>query len=380
MGRSLTTRPLRRIVVKVGSAVLARHGVLDRSCVARLVHDIHDALAADNRRQIVLVSSGAVASGFRSLGLARPPKSIADKQAAAAVGQPRLMAEYAAAFAGCSPARIVGQVLLTAEDIDHRARFLNARHTLDRLLRGGAIPVINENDSVSYAEIKLGDNDRLSSLVASLVDADALIVLSSVAGVLHAGSKTRIVPEIRSLSEALTHVAPGQSEIGTGGMATKVASACHAAGLGIAVVVASGDEPSVIRRVLEGEPIGTFFPPAAAARSRGARQRWIGFSARPKGVIVVDSGAKAALTGRNASLLPSGISAVQGEFAVGALVELQGQDHKPFGRGLTSYSASELARIRGRKAAEIEGVLGYRYADEVIHRSDLVLIKQEDDA
>lgn len=373
----------RRVVVKVGSAVLAKAGVLDPACVARLAADICACMAADPERRFVLVSSGAVASGFRALGLDRPPKRIADKQAAAAVGQPRLMAEYAAAFARAIPARAVAQVLLTAEDIDHRTRFLNARHTLDRLLGSGVVPIINENDSVSFDEIRLGDNDRLSSLVATLIGADLLILLSGVPGVLaarnnrreEASDSTRVVPVIRSLAEALGHVDPDTSSVGTGGMRTKVEAACRAASLGVPAIIASGEEPGVVGRILSGEELGTRFP---AARSfHAARKRWIGFSARPRGVIRVDDGARLAITSRGASLLPSGVAAVQGEFAVGGLVELAGPDGRAFARGLASYPAEDVARLRGLKASQIESTLGYRYCDEVVHRDDLVILKDE---
>lgn len=366
----------RRIVVKVGSAVLARAGVLDPACIARLAEDLASSSGAD--RRFVLVSSGAVASGFRALGLKRPPSLIADKQAAAAVGQPRLMAEYAAAFAKTSPAFTVAQVLLTADDIDHRTRFLNARHTLERLLESheaGVIPIVNENDSVTFTEIKLGDNDRLSALVASLVSADALIVLSSVPGVLAEGSggKRSVIPEIRSAKDALPHISAARSDVGVGGMATKVGAACEAAALGVPVVIADGAEPGIIRRILAGEALGTYFPPAP--RSRAARERWIGFAARPRGVLQVDAGAVQALTGRGASLLPSGLTGVQGEFAQGALVELHGPEGAAIARGLASYSSADLTRIKGKKAAEIESILGFRYADEVVHRDDMVLLR-----
>jgi glutamate 5-kinase len=379
MPRDLRKSP-RRIVVKVGSAVLARAGILEPASVALLVADLAACLHADPHRQIVLVSSGAVASGFRALGLDKPPKLIADKQAAAAVGQPRLMAEYAAAFAAATPPRPIAQVLLTAEDIDHRTRFLNARHTLERLLEAGVIPIINENDSVSFAEIKLGDNDRLSSLVASLIDADLLVILSSVSGVYEGGSvgagrKPRIVPVIGSLAEALAHVAPDKSSVGTGGMQTKVEAACRAAALGIPTVIAGGDQPNIVQRLLAGEEIGTSFP--AAKSSKAARKRWIGFSARSKGVLRVDDGARRALTTRGASLLPSGLKAVEGEFGVGGLVELAGPDGEPFARGLVSYPSDDLLKIRGRKAAEIEPILGYRYCDEVVHRDDLVILEEK---
>lgn len=363
-------------MVKIGSAVIAASGSLDPTRVHALAADACIVLGAGKETRVVIVSSGAVASGFRALGHATPPKEIVGKQAAAAVGQPRLMSAWSSAFAQASGQREVAQVLLTAEDIDHRTRFLNARRTLEALLQAGVVPIINENDSVSFAEIKLGDNDHLSSLVASLVNADLLVILSSVDGVWAAkptrAQPARIIPEIRSLADGLKLVRTDQTSVGTGGMETKIRAACAAASLGIGVVIASGTEPNVLSRLARGEPIGTYFPPAAS--SRAARKRWIGFSARPKGTLTIDEGARRAITSRGASLLPSGLSLVQGDFAPGALVEIAGPDGRPFARGLTAYSAEDLARIRGRKVAEIATILGFCYADAVIHRDDLALI------
>ncbi len=365
MGQASRGMSTGTLVVKVGSAVLAPDGALETASVRRLAEDIGACMDAGAR--VVLVSSGAVASGFRALGLNKPPKLIADKQAAAAVGQPRLMAEYAGAFV--EQGRAVAQVLLTADDIDHRTRFLNARHTIERLLAAGVVPIINENDSVSFAEIKLGDNDRLSSLVATLIGADLLIILSSVPGVLR---QKRVVPEVRSLTEGLGMVTPGRSGVGTGGMATKIEAACRAATLGIGAVIAGGAEQDIVRRLASGERIGTWFPPATGARA--ARKNWIGFSARPRGRLTVDDGALQAVCRRGASLLPSGLVSVQGEFAAGALVELAGPDGLVFARGLASYASDDLARLCGLKASQIEGVLGYRYSDEAVHRDDLVVL------
>jgi glutamate 5-kinase len=379
LGRSL------RVIVKVGSAVIAPGGALDERVVERLAADI-DALMADGRRRVVIVSSGAVASGFRALGMPRPPREIVGKQAAAAVGQPRLMGAWAGAFARSAGGRGVAQVLLTAEDIDHRTRFLNARRTLEALLDAGVVPVVNENDSVSFAEIKLGDNDHLSSLVASLVDADVLVILSSVAGVWDSERSVRggpvIVPEVRSLREGLAHVRAGASDVGTGGMATKIRAACAAAGLGVHVVIADGAEPGVLSRIVAGEAVGTHFPPAAAGRGgrrggRAARKRWIGFSARPKGTLIVDAGAERAMTGRGASLLPGGLVEVIGVFARGALVEIAGPQRRVFARGLAGYSDAELRAIAGKKTSQIASTLGYHYADEAVHRDDLALTVED---
>ncbi len=373
-------RSPRTIVVKIGSAVIAGAGSLDPIRLGQLARDACEMLGANAHTRIVIVSSGAVASGFRALGLTRPPKEIVGKQAAAAVGQPRLMSAWADAFSQTSPKREVAQVLLTAEDIDHRTRFLNARRTLEALLEAGVVPIINENDSVSFAEIKLGDNDHLSSLVASLVNADLLVILSSVDGVWAnkpaRGQPVRIILEIRSLADGLKLVRADQSSVGTGGMETKIRAACSAASLGIGVVIASGAEPNILSRIARGEPLGTYFPPASS--SRAARKKWIGFSARPKGTLTIDEGARRAITSRGASLLPSGLTHIQGDFVPGALVEIAGPDGHPFARGLAAYSAEDLTRIRGKKAAEISTILGFCYSEEVIHRDDLALIEDPD--
>ena len=378
MARNLSPRPIRRVVVKIGSAILAPNGVLDPDALGGIATDIAAWLGTDTRpgaRQCIIVSSGAVASGFRPLGLKSAPKLISLKQAAAAVGQPLLMRSWSQAFAATTLGCHTAQVLLTSDDIDDRTRFLNARHTLERLLEAGVVPIINENDSVSYAEIKLGDNDRLSSLVANLVGADALIILSSVPGVLSrgkAGSRSTVVPIIDSLDLGLSFVTADKSTTGVGGMATKVRAACAAAAEGVAVVIADGGSRGVIGRVLAGDDIGTLFP--AAPRALASRKRWIGGSARPKGTIVVDAGAKLALLTRGASLLPSGITVVDGRFDYGALVDISGPDGITFARGLASYSSTDLTSIRGKKASQIEQTLGYRYADEAVHRDDLVLL------
>jgi glutamate 5-kinase len=380
-GRTTT----RTIVVKVGSAVLASGGVLEVSAVRRLAEDIRGVLSIAARHRVVIVSSGAVASGFRELGLDTPPREMMKRQAAAAVGQPRLMSAYADAFSRAGkhafPPRPVAQVLLTAEDIDHRTRFLNARNTLRTLLDAGVVPIINENDSVSFAEIKLGDNDHLSAMVAGLIGADLLLILSSVGGVWdidgrHAkpaqDATPTIVPEIRSLREALRHVQTDQTSVGTGGMATKVRAACTAAALGASAVIADGRERGIVSRLAAGEAIGTWFP---ASKAAGSRKQWIGYSARPKGSIVLDEGAARAICQRGASLLPSGVREVRGDFDAGALVELLGPTREPVARGLSAYAADELRLIAGKRSRDIASILGYCYGDEAVHRNDLMLVE-----
>lgn len=361
----------RRIVVKVGSAVLAPAGDLSEDSVGRLVADL--AQVAAGGRQVVLVSSGAVASGFRALGLDKPPKEIMLKQAAAAIGQQRLMRAYAEAFAFRAKGTSVAQVLLTAEDLGHRRRFLNARHTLDALLEHNVVPIINENDSVSFEEIKLGDNDRLASLVAGLVGADVLVILSTVRGVYERGDARRVIDTIAPSDDATRHVKAEKSGVGTGGMATKLAAAATAGSLGVPTVIACGLEPNIVSRVLAGERTGTYFP--TAGRRTASRKHWIGFSARAKGAIVVDDGAKKALLERHASLLPTGVRSVVGVFEAGVPVEIQGADGESFAKGLVGYSSAELEQIKGKRASQIVSILGYTYRDEVVHRDDLAVIE-----
>ncbi len=377
---------LRRIVVKIGSAVLAPEGVLDPGAVARIAADIGRVLDDEPQRRVVVVSSGAVASGFRGLSLARPPKTIVDKQAAAAIGQPTLMRCWAEGFAANSRARGVAQVLLTAADIDHRQRYLNARHTLERLLECAdprVVPIINENDSVAFDEIKLGDNDHLSSLVASLLSADALVMLSSTPGLLERKTK-RVVPVVRGgdaggFDEAMSHVETNKTSTGTGGMATKLRAACTAAELGIAAVIADGRREGIVSEVVgalvEGrQPPGTLFTPRGRERGAGGRKRWIGYSARAKGSIVVDDGAARAISEKNASLLPSGVVEVRGHFDQGAPVELLTRDGRVIARGLASYASTDAAKIAGAKTSQIASILGSMYAEEIVHRNDLVIL------
>ncbi len=352
--------------------MLAPKGELDPDSVRRLAADLANLRRAGH--EVVLVSSGAIASGFRALGLARPPKLIRLKQAAAAIGQQRLMSEYAAAFSRDSIA--VGQVLLTADDFDHRARFLNARHTLETLLAHGIVPIINENDSVSFDEIKLGDNDRLAALTSAMIRADLLVILSSVPGLL--GKNGRVIAEVAGIDEARTHLRPEKSGVGTGGMATKLDAAEIVTRVGIPAVIASGDSGGVVSGIIgrmanpgASEQIGTFFLPARAHVD--SRRRWIGFSARSRGMLTIDDGAARALRERGASLLPAGVVAIDGDFEAGAVVDVNDKKGRSIARGLVAYSAAEVGKIRGKKASEIESALGYIHCDEVIHRDDLLL-------
>jgi len=363
---------VRRLVVKIGSSLITRPE-------AGVEPDRVDALAAEiarvrEGRQVVLVTSGAVTTGMARLTLARRPTSIPEKQAAAAVGQSALMWHYEAAFKrhGIS----VGQVLLTAQDIADRARYLNARNTLLALLRFAVLPVVNENDTVAVEEIKVGDNDNLSALVASLIDADLLVLLTDVDGLYTADPlrhpEARKLDTVQAVTEDIERLV-FDGGAGVGGMATKLQAAQKAAAAGIPMIIGSGREEGVLARVLAGETVGTYFAPRADRLT--ARKHWIAFAVSPQGRLAVDAGALSALTQRGKSLLPSGLVAVEGEFAAGDVVTVTDESgRREFARGLVNFEAGELRRIRGAKTREIEGRLGYKALDEVIHRDNLVLL------
>jgi glutamate 5-kinase len=363
----------RRVVVKVGSAVLAPDGVLDVASVVRLAGDLAGVVASAKGRGVVLVTSGAVASGFRALGLAKPPKEIRVKQAAAAIGQSLLMGHYARAFA--AHGLTVGQVLLTAEDVASRKRFLNARHTIETLLDHGVVPIINENDSVSFDEIKLGDNDRLSALTATMIRADALVILSSVSGLYRGGKSGSVIPWVAKIADARREVQTGTSGVGTGGMGTKLDAAGIATRAGIPVVVAGGLDAGVVGRVLAGDPVGTMFAPGKGGLS--TLRRWVGFSAKVKGSLDIDDGAVKALVTKGASLLPSGVIGVAGTFDLGEPVEIRDRSGTVVARGVVGYTSAEIDKVRGRRGAEIARVLGYVRSEEVIHRDDMVVVGEE---
>jgi glutamate 5-kinase len=362
---------VRRLVVKVGSQVLAPRGELDGGTVAALCEQL---LAARRRGlDVVLVSSGAVAAGRAQLGLKRRPRTIPLKQAAAAAGQPTLMRAYASRLE--PEGQSIAQILLTAADVTDRRRFLNARNTMSTLLGLGVLPVVNENDTVAVEEIKLGDNDQLSALVTNLIEAQLLVLLTDVDGFYSADPRHDAHAErhefLAQLEPAhLRSAGPTTSEVGLGGMVTKLEAARRAALSGASTVIASGGEPRVLERILDGEPVGTWI---AAGRAIGARKHWIAYSGEPSGALVVDDGAVRALVERGKSLLPSGVVEVRGGFERGESVRILAPDGGEIGRGLAGYSALDLRRIAGRRSGEIEAILGYKYYDEAVHRDDLVL-------
>ena len=361
-----------RLVVKVGSAVVAPGGRVDRVAMERVAEEL--ALLVRWGVRAVLVSSGAVASGFRTLGLSGMPRMIRQKQAAAAIGQPALMRAYSELLG--EHGVFAAQVLLTTDDFGHRERFLNARHTIETLLDAGVLPIINENDSVAFDEIKLGDNDRLSALVASAIDADLLVLLSVAPGLVDPATG-EVVPVVTDIGAARGLVdARSRSGVGTGGMATKLDAAAIVNEHGIPAVLTRGPTdavPDPIGRVLRGGHTGTRFE-AAAPAGVPARKSWIAHATASRGVIVVDDGAARALIERGASLLPGGIVRVDGRFEAGAAVDISNRDGRRIARGLVSYGSGEIERIKGARSDAIAGILGYSYADEVVHRDDLRLM------
>ncbi len=319
-----------------------------------------------------MVSSGAIALGRQALGLGERPRELPRLQAAAAVGQNRLMQSWERAFA---PHAIpVGQILLTHDDIGDRGRFLAARHALAALLELGAVPIINENDTVATDEIRFGDNDGLAALVCNLVAADALVVLTDVNGLHDADPRAGgvRVPLVRDIDREAGAAGASSSGVGSGGMASKVQAAKIAGRSGIPTVVAEGRRPDILRAVLAGDDVGTLFLPSEERLA--SRKHWIAYGLRPMGTLVVDAGACTALVDGRKSLLPSGIRSVSGRFAAGDAVSVTDEAGHELARGLVSYAADEIERIRGRHSADIELLLGYKNLDEVIHRDDLVIL------
>jgi glutamate 5-kinase len=365
--------PLRRLVVKVGSAVLSDPNGLRADVVANLARQI-DAIIRDGR-EVVLVTSGAIAAGRARLG--RRASTIAERQAAAATGQIDLMRQWAKAFD--AHGRTVAQLLLTHQDLAERKRRLNATHTIESLFAAGVIPIVNENDTVAVEEIRMGDNDVLSSLVAGMVQAGLLIILSDVAGVLTGDPRTRsdarLIPLITDPEAGMRGlVAESAGPLGVGGMATKLKAARQAARAGICVIIAPGREPDTLTLALDpSREIGTLVLPAR--RRLPGRKHWIAFALRPSGALALDRGAAEALRSKGRSLLPSGIRDVRGEFASGDCVSLLDSDGVEFGRGLVNYPAADVLKVKGMRSQEIPRVLGYKVADEIIHRDNFVLIE-----
>jgi glutamate 5-kinase len=367
-----------RLVVKVGTGTLTDgSGRFDRANCERLAGEL---AAAARSRKLVLVSSGAITLGAAKLGLPRSagkPWDIVTRQALAAAGQPDLMAAWGRAL---EPHGVkVAQVLLTADDLASRKRFLNARRTFARLLDLGVLPVVNENDTVAVEEIKVGDNDSLGALVAACVEAELLAMLTDVEGLFDRDPRLKgaqMLHEVPRVTAEVERMAGGAGTAhSTGGMITKVRAARRLAAQGVATALLSGRRSRALAELLTGEPVGTFFPPEPERLS--GRKGWLAAAAKGKGVILVDAGARRALVEQGRSLLPSGVKGVSGHFGVGDPVDIAVDGRRPFARGLAGYGADEVRRIAGVKTSEIERTLGYKYLDEVVHRSDMVLLDGE---
>jgi glutamate 5-kinase len=367
---------VRRVVIKIGSSILSTTSGIDRPRMRRLVNEIHALVARGY--EVVLVSSGAVAAGLSRLGLRERPRTIPQKQAAAAVGQIGLMALYQEYFA--AHGRHVGQILLTHDDLAHRRRYLNARHTFDELIAARIVPVVNENDSVVVDEMMadFGDNDNLSALVATLVDADLLVILSDVAGLYtanpHTHPEAELVPLVGRIDAGITDsVTDSTSPVGTGGMATKVRAAHTVTEAGIPCVVADGLHSGVLAAVFDpAKSAGTLFLPSGDRLNK--RKHWIAHALEPAGTLIVDQGAYEAVRKKGGSLLPRGLTAIKGDFGVGECVSCINPDGEEFARGLVNYSSADLVKIKGLHTTDLEAALGYKISDEIIHRDDLVLL------
>ncbi len=364
---------VRTVVVKVGSGVLSS---LEQAGGPARIRALADDLAALHAAgmDLVLVTSGAVAGGMERLGWTERPRAIADVQAASAIGQGVLMHAYAEAFR--AHGITVAQVLLTHGDLANRDRYLNVRGALETLRRHRVLPIVNENDVTSVEELTFGDNDRLAAMLTGVVEAELLVLLTTSDGLheqdprLHPGSpRLGWVEAVTPAVEALAR--ESSSSIGRGGMASKVHAARIAGRLGVWVVIANGLRPGLLPRAAAGEDVGTVFVPSGKRVS--SRQHWIAYTRRPQGELAVDEGATRALIQEGKSLLPKGVRAVRGRFVSGDAVKVLGPDGRELARGLVSYGADEIERIRGRHSREIEAILGYRYTDEIIHRDDLVL-------
>lgn len=365
----------KRLVVKVGSAVMTTAAGLN----VPFINDLADCLATlqSQGREVVIVSSGAIAAGFKKIGLPAKPTAIPQKQAVAAIGQSTLMQQYEEAFA--RHGLKVAQILLTRNDLANRRRYLNARNTLFTLLNWHVIPVINENDTVVVEEIQFGDNDNLSALISSVVQADLLVILTDIDGLYDQDPRHHpdacLIDLVEKIDARLERAASRQpGVVGSGGMYSKIQAAKKAGSMGIPTIIANGRKPRIISRLFAGEPEGTLFLPQAT-RLR-SRQYWLAYTTTPAGDIVVDDGARQVLCHQGKSLLPAGVVAVHGRFSAGSPVRLVDTKGTVIGVGLSNYSANDLACIKGLKTCNIQESLGFKGYDEVVHRDNMVIFPE----
>jgi glutamate 5-kinase len=356
----------KRIVVKIGSRAIVQGDSPGAGRFPSIAAQI-SALYASGRT-VILVSSGAVAMGCQKLGRTGRPTQIPELQAMAALGQPMLMQAYADAFA--THGRQIAQILITHAEVADRKRYLNVRHAMDAMIDLGAVPIINENDTVSTEELQFGDNDQLAAMVAPLAGADVLVLLTDVEGLLDA-SKQRIsvVTDFEAIQSLIW---AKDNAVSVGGMGSKVSAAQRACQVGVPVVIAAAKDPDVLRKVATGEDVGTLFLPAGA--SLASRKYWIAYSLKMRGTLVVDAGARRALLEQNRSLLPAGITEVRGTFRAGEAVSIVAVDGQELARGLTRYDARDVEKLRGARSEHIEARLGFSNGDEIVHRDDLVVL------
>lgn len=363
----------KRIVVKVGSAVLTTEQGLNVPVMENIAGQL--SYLRDTGREVMLVSSGAVAAGKKKLGSLPGSITLMEKQAAAAVGQSTMMRTYEDVFERLG--QKVAQVLLTHEDLSNRNRYLNVRNTLFTLLHWGIVPIINENDTVSVEELRFGDNDTLGAMATNLIEADVFICLTDVVGLYNGNPATnpeaKPVYTVAHINKAVEEMAGNvKSALGTGGMQSKIHAAKMVAARGGCSFIGPGREPEILQRLFVGEPVGTFFLPKE--EKLHSRKHWIAYTLRPKGFLVLDEGACRAVMERGKSLLASGIREVRGKFRIGDPVHCLDEHGHAVAAGLVSYSSAEIEKIGGVKSSEIEKTLGYKYSDEVIHRDNLVIL------
>jgi glutamate 5-kinase len=358
-----------RIAIKIGTKVITSK---DRALDKERVKDMVSQVSAIRKKgiDVLIVTSGAIGAGLWLLGIKKRPSEISELQAVAAIGQNYLMKLYGEYFK--AHGSLTGQILLTQEDFNDRKRYLNIKHTIGALLKYNAVPIINENDTVATEEIKCGDNDRLSSLVADIAGCDKLILLTDVDGLLDEhGTVMGTVGEVNQ--KILKLGGKSVCDLGTGGMATKLQSARAAQKAGIECIIANGRAKDILSRiVLDGDKVGTRI--LSASKEFDAKKRWIAYSSMARGTIRIDEGARNALVHRNKSLLASGIVEVSGDFASGDVISISDKDGREFAKGLSNYSADEVGRLKGLKSAAFKSVLGYKAKDEVVHKDNLVIL------
>ncbi len=367
---------VKRVLVKIGSAVLTGEDGLDLQIIEQLVDEI--AQLTKQGRQIVIVTSGAIASGKHRMGIAGKLKSMPQKQAAAAIGQSRLMRVYSNSFGKYG--LYIAQILLIMSDLIDRKRFLNVRNTLTTLMDWGVIAIINENDTVAVDEIKFGDNDHLAAMITNIIDADLMINLTSTEGLFDqsptSSKKAKLITLVKEITEEIEKAATDETtDVGLGGMKSKVIAAKQVTASGIPYIIAPGKRKGVLHDIFAGKEIGTLFLPASEHMS--SRKSWIAFTLKSRGKLFIDDGAKTALIEEGKSLLPSGVTDVEGEFCIGDPVTCVDKEGTQLAKGLVNYGSAEIKKIMGLKSSRIEQVLGYKDYDEIIHRDNLAVIKDQ---